>query len=109
MAVRDRTPEEPGPARAPGSGRRPGPPGSRELGVVEAIGLVRDRCPHGAVRDHAAAALEKLKGADPGTLREQAFLVLSTLAGWRGDRAEQVKRSLRAFLERTEPGAGASR
>lgn len=78
----------------------------RELGVVEAILLVRDRCPHGAVREHAATALDRLKGADPETVKEQAFLVLSTLAGWRGPRADQVKRSLRAFLERTGSAGG---
>lgn len=95
MAARDAT--HPGPS-GPDAEKNSG---ARELGVVEAIGLVRDRCPHAAVRDHAAAALETIKGAPPETLREQAFLVLSTLAGWRGERAEQVKRSLRAFLERT--------
>jgi hypothetical protein len=77
----------------------------RELGVVEAITLVRDRCPHGAVREHAATALDKLGQGGAAALREQAFLVLSTLAGWRGARAEQVKRSLRGFLERTDRGA----
>jgi hypothetical protein len=37
------------------------------------------------------------------TLREQASLVLSTLAGWRGERADQVKRSLLEFLASTAP------
>jgi hypothetical protein len=35
-------------------------------------------------------------------LPEQAFLVLTAIRGWQGDRAAQVKRSLQAFLE----GAG---
>lgn len=78
---------------------------ARQLGVVEAIARVRDRCPHAGVREHAAGALEKIESGGPDVLREQAFLVLSTLAGWRGARAEQVKRSLRAFLEPVAGGA----
>jgi hypothetical protein len=70
----------------------------RTLGVIEALVAVRDQCPHAAVRDHAAAALERIKAGGSAALREQASLVLSTLAGWRGERADQVKRSLLAFL-----------
>lgn len=96
MAQRSDGSESPGRTHGGGPGDT-----ARELGVIEAISLVRERCPHGAVREHAAAALEKVKAGGADALREQAFLVLSTLAGWRGARAEQVKRSLRAFLERT--------
>jgi hypothetical protein len=72
---------------------------ARTLGVIEALTAVRDQCPHAAVRDHAAAALEAVARGGADSLREQASLVLSTLAGWRGERADQVKRSLRGFLE----------
>lgn len=66
--------------------------------MIEALVAVRDQCPHAAVRDHAATALERIKEGGSAALREQASLVLSTLAGWRGERADQVKRSLFAFL-----------
>ena len=89
----------------PARGASRGDDTARQLGVVEAIARARDRCPHGGVREHAAAALEKIEGGGPDVLREQAFLVLSTLAGWRGARAQQVKRSLRAFLESAAGGA----
>lgn len=69
--------------------------------MIEALTSARDQCPHAAVRENAARALEAVKGGGGGALREQAFLVLSTLAGWRGERAEAVKRALRDFLERS--------
>jgi len=72
--------------------------GNRVLGVVEAIVAVRDQCPHAQVREHAAQALERIKAGGADALREQAFLVFSTLAGWRGPRAMQVRRSLQQFL-----------
>jgi len=74
----------------------------RQLGVVEAIVAVRDQCPHAAVRDHAVQALEAIKGGGAEVLREQAFLVFSTLAGWRGARGMQVRRSLQQFLAEAE-------
>ncbi len=74
----------------------------RLLGVIEAITAVQNQCPHAAVRRHASEALDAIKEGGADALREQSFLVLSTLAGWRGDRADQVKRSLEAYLE----GAG---
>jgi hypothetical protein len=77
----------------------------RTLGVIEALTAVRDQCPHAAVRDHAAAALREVARGGSSALRSQASLVLSTLAGWRGERADQVKRSLRSFLESTAPPA----
>lgn len=80
----------------------------RPLGVIEALTAARDQCPNAAVRVHAARALEALKGGGPDALREQASLVLGTLAGWRGERAEAVKRSLHDFLERTTPSNPAS-
>jgi hypothetical protein len=66
--------------------------------VIEAMVAARDQCPHAAVREHAARALEAAKDAGPEALRRQAFLVLSTLAGWRGERADAVKRALAEFV-----------
>jgi hypothetical protein len=81
------------------------PDHQRRLGVIEALVAVRDQCPNAAVRDHAAGALEAVKSGGSEALHQQAFLVLSTIAGWRGARALQVKRSLRAFLdEQNRPG-----
>jgi benzil reductase ((S)-benzoin forming) len=82
----------------------PAPPKdySRTLGVVEAISAVRDQCPSGAVQAAARAALEAIQREGAPALPQQAFLVLSAARGWSGERAEQVKRSLRAFLESSE-------
>lgn len=71
----------------------------RPLGVIEAITAARDQCPNAAVREHAARALERIRDGGAEALRDQAFLVFSTLAGWRGERANQVRQSLRDFLE----------
>ena len=85
------------------TGSSASPPGgddeSRILGVIEAITAVQNQCPHAAVRRHATDALSAIKEGGADALREQAFLVLATLAGWRGGRADQVKRSLEAYLE----------
>ena len=83
---------------------RPNPPArrprdyERTLGVVEAITVVCEQCPSGAVRGVALRALEAAKG-DPSTLRQQAYFVLTAIQGWRGERAAQVHRSLTAFLD----------
>ncbi len=79
----------------------------RLLGVVEALSAVRDQCPHAAVRENAARALESIRRQGPDEIVRQASLVLSTLAGWRGDRAQQVRRSLSAFLAAQGGAAGA--
>ncbi len=71
----------------------------RDLGVVEAFMAVRDQCPSGAVRAMAERAIESARGGKAGVLREQAFYVLTAIQGWRGERATQVNRSLRAFLD----------
>ncbi|MCP3983187.1 MAG: hypothetical protein GY723_02300 [bacterium] len=71
----------------------------RMLGVIEAIAAVRDQCPHAHVRQHARRALEVVQAGGGGVLKEQAYLVLATLAGWRGERADQVRRSLQQFIE----------
>lgn len=80
------------------------PQAERPLGVIEAIQAARNQCPHAAVRDHAAQALALIEQGGAEALREQAFLVYSTLAGWRGERANAVKRALGQFLEQTTPG-----
>lgn len=80
-----------------------GEPRQRPLGVIEAMVAARDQCPHAAVRETAAAALMAVRGQGADVLRQQAFLVLSTLAGWRGERAFAVRRALQQFLEATAP------
>jgi len=71
----------------------------RRLGVVEAFTVVTRSCPSGAVRSVAENALEAVKREGAKTLPEQAFLVLTACRGWQGDRATQVKESLRGFLD----------
>ena len=78
----------------------------RQLGVIEAFVAVQNQCPHARVREHASQALEAVQKGGHELLKEQAFLVLATLAGWRGARADQVKRSLEQFLA-SPPQAGA--
>jgi len=72
------------------------------LGVVEAILAVQNQCPHAHVRQHAVQALASIQDGGADQVRKQAFLVLATLAGWRGPRADQVKRSLEHFLQAEE-------
>ena len=82
-------------------------PDGRPLGVIEALTAVRDQCPHAPVRRHAADALEAVRREGSGVLPQQVFLVLSTIGGWRGERALEVKRALRAFLDTTRSDADA--
>ena len=74
----------------------------RTLGVVEAIMAARDQCPSGAARACAERALEAIKAGESGVVREQAWFVCNALLGWRGERAEQVRRSLNAFIEQSK-------
>ena len=76
------------------------PDHDRTLGVVEAMAAARDQCPSGRARAVAEGALEACKGAEARILREQAWLVMNALQGWRGERADQVRRSLASFLEK---------
>ncbi len=76
---------------------------SRTLGVIEAIAAVRDQCPSGAVQAAARTALDAVKREGAAALPQQAFLVLTAARGWTGERAEQVKRSLRGFIQQSEP------
>ena len=71
----------------------------RDLGVVEAFMAVRDQCPSGSVRAVAERAIESARSGKAGVLQEQAFYVLTAIQGWRGERATQVNRSLRTFLD----------
>jgi hypothetical protein len=71
----------------------------RTLGVVEAFTVVCEQCPSGAVRRVAEQALAAAKQGKPGGLKEQAYFVLTAIQGWRGDRANQVHRSLSEFIE----------
>jgi len=71
---------------------------TRTLGVVEAIVAARDQCPSGRVRIVTESALDAIRTRRPGVLREQAYFVLTAIRGWRGERAQQVQESLRAFL-----------
>ena len=74
-------------------------PRDRPLGVIEALTSVRDQCPHAAVREHAERALDEIRARGSEAMHEQVFLVLSTIGGWRGDKAFAVKRALRDFLD----------
>lgn len=78
----------------------------RLLGVVEAITAVQNQCPHGAVRNHAQSALAAIQQLGAEAMREQAYLVFSTIRGWRGERADLVRRSLQHFLATQEKGEG---
>ena len=78
-------------------------PGKRRLGVVEAMVAARDQCPNAAVRAVAEQALAAIEPGNSGSLREQAFLLLSAMQGWRGDRASQVHDALKALLREGDP------
>jgi len=71
----------------------------RRLGVIEAFTIVTQQCPSAPVRDCAERALEAVKTGGADALAEQAYFVVTAMRGWRGDRANQVGRSLSAFLE----------
>ena len=73
--------------------------GERNLGVVEAITAVTLQCPHGSVVAAAEQALETIKREGADVMATQAFLVLTAIQGWRGDKARQIHRSLQAFID----------
>jgi len=75
----------------------------RILGVIEAFSVVTRQCPSAPVRRCAEQALEAARQGSPQALRQQAYFVLTSMRGWRGDRAQQVQRSLQAFLDQTAP------
>lgn len=72
----------------------------RTLGVVECFAAVVRHCPKGPARALAESALAAVEREGAGALAEQAFLVLTAIQGWQGERAARVKRSLQAFLDR---------
>lgn len=74
------------------------PDAPRSLGVIECFTAVVRQCPKAAARAIAEGALETVEREGSRVLEEQAYLVLSALQGWHGERATQVKRSLQAFL-----------
>jgi hypothetical protein len=78
---------------------------ARRLGVVEALVAVRDQCPSAPARALAAQALDAVRAKRAGALREQAYLVFAATQGWRGERADQVRASLKEFLESPAPPA----
>lgn len=95
--------EAPHPTHPGGEGDRSGEAAerdyARDLGVVEAITWVTRSCPSGVVVRLAEQALEAIKTGGADAMRQQAYLVLSALQGWRGERARQVHRSLTRYLE----------
>jgi len=70
----------------------------RLLGVIECFTAVVRQCPKAAARTMAESALATVEREGSRALAEQAYLVLSALSGWHGERAAQVRRSLQAFL-----------
>ena len=78
---------------------------TRLLGVVECFHVVVRHCPSGAVRRAAEVALAAVEAGGAAALPEQAFLVLTAVRGWQGERAAQVKRSLESFLNPPRPAS----
>lgn len=76
------------------SGEKP----ARRLGVIEAFTAVINSCPSGSVRAVTESALETIKRDGADSMPMQAYLVLTAMQGWRGDKASQVRESLEAFL-----------
>lgn len=72
---------------------------SRDLGVIEAITFVTRSCPSGVVVGAAERALEAIKAGGPDVIKQQAYFVLTSIKGWRGERARQVHRSLAKYIE----------
>lgn len=74
----------------------------RDLGVVEAITYVTRSCPSGVVVSVAEQALEAIKQGGAKVMPQQAYFVLTSIKGWRGERARQVHRSLTKYLAERE-------
>ena len=89
-------------AREPTSGGEERPDHDRDLGVIEAITFVTRSCPSGVVVSVAERALEAIKQEGADVIPQQAYFVLTSMQGWRGDRARQVHRSLTKYLEERE-------
>lgn len=67
--------------------------------MIEAITYVTRSCPSGVVVGAAERALEAIKEGGAEVMKQQAYFVLISIKGWRGDRARQVHRSLTKYLE----------
>lgn len=74
----------------------------RDLGVIEAITFVTRSCPSGVVVRVAEQALAAIAQQGADAMPQQAYFVLTSMKGWRGDRARQVHRSLTKYLEERE-------
>jgi len=74
----------------------------RNLGVVEAITLASKQCPNASVRTSAERALETIRKDGAAALPTQAYLLMTSMRGWRGERASQIHRSLQLFLAEHE-------
>lgn len=70
----------------------------RRLGIIEAFTAVINSCPSGSVRAVAENALETIERDGAEAMPMQAYLVLTAMQGWRGDKSAQVRESLEAFL-----------
>ena len=79
---------------------------TRTLGVIECFRAVTNECPKGPARVMAEAALASVERDGASVLPNQAYLVLTALRGWRGERAQQVHRSLQAFIEGAAEASG---
>lgn len=77
----------------------------RDLGVIEAITYVTRSCPSGVVVAASEGALAAIKAGGSDVMRQQAYIVLTTMKGWRGERATQVHRSLTRYLEQGDEGS----
>ncbi len=78
----------------------------RTLGVIEALTAVKNQCPNGSVRAAAEVALDAVGRGGRDVIREQASFVLSSMRGWRGERAAQIHRSLESFLAGGDANSG---
>lgn len=71
---------------------------NRNLGLVECFHAVLNQCPYGPARTIAEQGLSAVEREGAPAMAHQAFLLRTAIRGWQGERAEQVKRSLDAFL-----------
>ena len=85
------------------AGHAPAKDYKRQLGVVESLVAITNECQSGPVRSVASQALAAIKERGSDVMREQVYYVLSSMQGWRGERAQQVHRSLNAYYEGSEP------
>ncbi len=68
------------------------------LSVKQAILAVRDECPNEHARAYASAAMTAAVRYGTAGLRVQVRYILSNVRCWRGERAQEVKAVLRAYV-----------